>query len=64
MTNTKGQVLETNVVLFTSALNKETAANDSKNEVVTIEKTTLKTDIKIRFSRLKKSMRKRSVSIL
>ena len=64
MTQTKAAVFETDVMLFpvkTEA--KEVSSADEKIEVVEVRKTTLSIDIRQRFERLKKVMRKRSASI-
>lgn len=64
MTKAEIQVLETEVVLFPAKPEREVSVTEIKTENVEAEKTTLKIDIKKRFARLKKSMRKRSAGIL
>lgn len=58
------QVLETDVLLFSSTKERETTSENTKSVIVEVEKRTLKIDIKSRFARLKRTMRRRSVSIL
>ena len=58
------QVLEADVLLFSSKKERETISENTESVIVEVEKRTLKIDIKNRFARLKKSMRKRSASIL
>jgi hypothetical protein len=58
------QVLEADVLLFSSKKERETISEDTESVIVEVEKRTLKIDIKNRFARLKRTMRKRSVSIL
>lgn len=58
------QVLEANVLLFSSKKERETISEKAESVVVEVEKQTLKIDIKNRFARLKRTMRKRSASIL
>lgn len=60
----KMQVLETDRVLFPSKLTQEVLIKEVTSKAVGVEKTTLKIDIKNRFARLKKSMRRRSAGIL
>ena len=64
MTKAKMQVLETDVVLFPLKLKQERLISEINNETIEVEKTTLKIDVKKRFARLKKSIRKRSAGIL
>ena len=66
MTNGEARVLETEVVIFTAETNQENRQNDEVAEVSEVKfvEATNKFDIKYRFARLKKSLRKRSVSIL
>ncbi len=65
MTNAKtARVLETDVILFSPPLKQEVLMTEAKIEIVEVKKTTLKTDVKKRFARLKKSMRRRSAGIL
>lgn len=56
------EVLETDVVLFPAK--GEEVLEEQKSINVKVEKRTIKIDVKERFVRLRKSMRKRSVSIL
>lgn len=58
------QVLEADVLLFSSKKERETISENTESVIVEVEKRTLKIDIKNRFARLKRTMRKRSVSIL
>lgn len=58
------QVLEANVLLFSSKKERETISENAESVIVEVEKRTLKIDIKNRFARLKRRVRKRSVSIL
>ncbi len=67
MTNGEARVLETDAVIFVRDLNRERVQIDSaieKTSGVKFEEATKKLDIKKRFARFKKSLRKRSVSIL
>jgi phage tail sheath gpL-like len=64
MTKAETQVLETDAILFPPRIKQEILIADVKSESSEVRKTRLKTDIKIRFARLKKSMRKRSAGIL
>ena len=64
MTQTKAAVFETEVMLFPIKPEaKEVSSAEEKIEVVEVKRTTLGIDIRQRFERLKKVMRKRSVSI-
>ena len=58
------QVLEADVLLFSSKKERETNSENTESVIVEVEKRTLKIDIKNRYARLKRTMRKRSVSIL
>jgi hypothetical protein len=58
------QVLKADVLLFSSKKERETISENTENVIVEVEKRTIKIDIKNRFARLKRTMRKRSVSIL
>ena len=58
------QVLEADVLLFSSKKERKTISENTESVIVEVEKRTLKIDIKNRFARLKRTMRKRSVSIL
>ncbi len=67
MTKGEAKKLETDVVIFPMNLNQEhqtTVAIDENSAALPDDKSSIKTDIQIRFARLKKSLRKRSVSIL
>ena len=58
------QVLEADVLLFSSKKERETISENTESIIVEVEKRTLKIDIKSRFARLKRTMRKRSAGIL
>lgn len=58
------QVLEADVLLFSSKKARKTISENTEGVIVEVEKRTLKIDLKNRFARLKRTMRKRSVSIL
>ncbi len=58
------QVLEAEVMLFSSKRGPENVSQNEESATVTIEKRTIKIDIKNRFARLKRTMRKRSAAIL
>ena len=58
------QVLEAEVMLFSSKTEQENVSQNEKSAVLTVEKRTIKIDIKNRFARLKRTMRKRSAAIL
>lgn len=64
MTKAEVQVLENDVVLFPAKTEREVSVTEIRVEKVETEKKTLRIDIKKRFARLKKSMRKRSAGIL
>ncbi len=67
MTNSEATVLETDAVIFPMEFgqdNRETITGEEQNDKSVIEKQSVRTDIEIRFARLRKSLRKRSVSIL
>ena len=66
---TKGEVkqMETEVVVFPMEFgpdNQTTVTVEATAAEVKINKSSIETDIKIKFARLKKSLRKRSASIL
>ena len=67
MTKGEAKVLETDVVIFPMefGLNDKDAvmAKEAANDAVA-EKHPVETEVQIRFARLKKSLRKRSASIL
>ena len=67
MTKSEATVLETDVVIFPMEFgqdNRETNMAEEQTAKLVIEKQSVKTDIETRFLRLRKSLRKRSVSIL
>jgi len=67
MTKGEAKKLETDVVIFPMNFNREnqtTVAVEENSATLPDDKSSIKTDIQIRFARLKKSLRKRSVSIL
>lgn len=64
MTQGEAKVFETEVVLFSVNPNQEVKAIEEKIEVVETVKSIIKTDIHKRFARLRKSLKKRSASIL
>ena len=67
MTSGEAKMLETDVVIFPVNLKQEnqefTLAEETTGEI-NVEEKSIKIDITTRFARLKKSLRKRSVSIL
>ncbi len=64
MTQGKAKVFESEVVLFSVNPNQDVKAIEEKIEIVETVKISIKTDIHKRFARLRKSLKKRSVSIL
>lgn len=68
MTKGEAKVLETDTVLFPLEFrqNKQetVSAKEPANGNATVVKQSVRTDFQIRFARLKKSLRKRSASIL
>lgn len=58
------QVLEAEVMLFSSEKRRENVSQNEETEALKPEKRTIKIDIKKRFARLKRTMRKRSAAIL
>jgi hypothetical protein len=58
------QVLEAEVMLFSSKTEQENVSQNADSAALTVEKRTIKIDIKNRFARLKRTMRKRSAAIL
>lgn len=64
MTSAKARDFNKNVILFPPKLEQEVLIAEEKNEKIEVNKTTLGKDVKERFARLKRSMRKRSASIL
>lgn len=57
------KVLEKDIVVFPVEV-EQNAAEVSEKEILTVESKVVEIDIKKRFARLKKSLRKRSASIL
>ncbi|HSK73182.1 MAG TPA: hypothetical protein VK892_15900 [Pyrinomonadaceae bacterium] len=57
------KVLEKDIIVFSVEV-EQNATEVSEKEIVTVESKVVKIDIKKRFARLKKSLRKRSASIL
>lgn len=68
MTKGEAKQLETDVVIFPMEFNQENqepaVIETTVIETATIEKKSIKTNIEVRFARLKKSLRKRSANIL
>lgn len=67
MTKGEANMLETDVIIFPMKFNDSIQELNQISETVeqeTVEKQSIKTDIKHRFARLKKSLRKRSAGIL
>jgi len=67
MTKGEAKKLETDVVIFPMNINRENQAAvpvEENSDKLVSDGTSIKTDIRIRFARLKKSLRKRSASIL
>ncbi len=67
MTKGEAKVLETDVVIFPMKFNQENEEinlTEQTTSKIVIEEKSTKIDIKTRFARLKKSLRKRSASIL
>ena len=67
MTKGEAKALETDVVIFPMEFgreNQETILVEETSAEIVVDKPSIKTDIQIRFARLKKSLRKRSASIL
>lgn len=60
----EARVLETDVILFPPKLQQEILITETKKEIIEVKRSEFKSDIKKRFARLKKSMRKRSAGIL
>ncbi len=57
-------VLEAEVMLFSSKTEQENVSQNAESSALRVEKRTIKIDIKTRFARLKRTMRKRSAAIL
>ncbi len=67
MTKSEAKRLETDVVIFPMESNRENQAEvlaEKTSAEPVVDKPSIRTDIQIRFARLKKSLRKRSASIL
>ncbi len=67
MTEGEAKALETDVVIFPINFNREnqeTKLTEETTAEIAVDKSLIKSDIEIRFVRLKKSLRKRSASIL
>lgn len=67
MTKGEAKMLETDVIIFPMKFNDDVQELGQISETIepeAIEKQSIKTDIKLRFARLKKSLRKRSAGIL
>ena len=67
MTKSEATMSETDAVIFLMEFgqnNRETDTVEPQTAKPVVEKQSVKTNIEIRFARLRKSLRKRSVSIL
>ena len=67
MTKGEAKNLETGVVVFPEAFHMDNKSAVSVTEVLietSVDKSTIRNDVRNRFARLKKSLRKRSISIL
>ncbi len=67
MTKSEATVLDTDAVIFLREFrqdNREEITIDEQSAKPVIEKQPIKTGIEVRFARLRKSLRKRSASIL
>lgn len=67
MTKGEAKVVETDVVIFPMRFNQTIAEDESAEEAenkLLAEEKSIENDIETRFARLRKSLRKRSVSIL
>ncbi len=67
MNQGEAKMLETEVVIFPMEFDREKKESDTDETVtaeVAADKQSIKTDLEIRFARLKRSLRKRSASIL
>jgi hypothetical protein len=64
MTQAEVKAFETDVVVFPAQPEKEILVQETETEIVEIKQRTLKIDINKRFARLRKSLRRRSASIL
>lgn len=67
MTSGEAKQLETDVIIFPMEINRDdqqATIEKTVTETATVEKTSIKTNVEIRFARLKKSLRKRSANIL
>ncbi len=64
MTQGEVKIFETDAVIFPVKTEQEVSSNEQQSERVEISKNTFKIDINTRFARLRKSLKKRSASIL
>lgn len=67
MTKSEAKVLETDVIIFPMKFgqtNEETVLTDESENKIAIKEQPTENDIDNRFARLRKSSRKRSISIL
>lgn len=67
MTNSEARILETDAIIFPLERvrdNHETNATEEQSAESVVEKQPVRADIKIRFARFKKSLRKRAAGIL
>ena len=67
MTKGEAKQLETDVVIFPMEFGQDKQATvtvETTKTEITVDKSSIKADIQVRFARLKKSLRKRSASIL
>ena len=64
MTKGETKMLETDAVIFPMKYTETKSATDSQMNQIVTETQTVKSDIKLRFARLKRSIKKRSASIL
>lgn len=63
MTQAEAKGFENDVVVFPAKSEREILVKETETETVEIKKRTLKIDINKRFTRLRKSIRKRSAGI-
>lgn len=64
MTNGEAKRLKTDTTFFPTEFKREIVSTEEKEYAAVVENESVKVDLKNRFARLKKSLRKRSVSIL
>lgn len=67
MTTGETRILETDAMIFSADLMQNNLPEDSEKQTlnqIKLEEETNKIDVESRFARLKKSLRRRSVSIL